>query len=78
MKALQTKAGFKLYIYIAKNQPDYNFNLSSADFCQCTGFSRTAYNSAVKELIEKEFLIDCGNNQYIFVDNPFNENLLEN
>ena len=29
---LQSKAGFKLYIYIAKNQDNYKFALSSADF----------------------------------------------
>lgn len=54
---LQSKAGFKLYIYLAKNRSGFNFALSSSDFCAWAGVGLTAFNSAFKELVEKGFLI---------------------
>lgn len=55
---LQTAAGFKLYIYIAKNQDKYKFDLSNVLFHNWSGCGRTAYNSAVKELIDKGYLVE--------------------
>ena len=54
---LQTKGGFKLYMYIAKNQNGYNFSLSSSDFCRWSGLGIAAYNSAFEELKEQGYLV---------------------
>ena len=56
-KRLQSKGGFKLYMYLAKNQDNYSFALSSADFCYWSGLGITAYNSAFEELKEQGYLI---------------------
>lgn len=73
-KTLKQKASMKLYIYFVKNQNNYNFELSSKDFCEWSGCSIEAYRTAFKELIEKEFLhktnIDGSNEYYIFYDKP--------
>jgi hypothetical protein len=67
-KELKSKAGFKLYIYLAKNQHDFKIALSSADFCSWSSCALTAYNTAVEELIEKGFLKQESGNNYIFYD----------
>ena len=54
---LQSKAGIKLYLYLAKNQDKYTFALSSSAFTEWAGVSRTAYNTAVEELIENNYLV---------------------
>ena len=54
---LQSKAGFKLYMYLAKNQDKYQFNLFSSDFLRWAGVSITAYNTAFDELVEEGYLI---------------------
>ena len=56
-KVLNTPAGLALYIYLAKNQQDYTLALSNTAFKNWCGFGKTAYNSAVAELIEKGFLV---------------------
>ena len=45
-KRLQSKGGFKLYMYLAKNQDKYNFALSSSDFCNWSGLGIAAYRTA--------------------------------
>ena len=67
---LQSKAGFKLYMYLAKNQDKYNFALSSSQFVAWAGVGLTAYNSAFKELEEKGYLIpkEEGSTIYTFYD----------
>ena len=65
---LQSKAGFKLYIYFAKNQDTYKFALSSSDFCSWSSCSLTAYNTAIKELIDAGYLVAESGNNYIFYD----------
>lgn len=68
---LQSKAGFKLYMYIAKNQHNYTFALSSKDFCGWSGCGMTAYRAAFQELIEQGYLIPKEDNtqtKYIFYD----------
>ena len=52
---LQKKASFKLYVYLAKNQNKYIFALSSQDFEEWAGVAKTAYDSAVQELIDNGF-----------------------
>ena len=54
-RRLQSKGGFKLYMYLAKNQNNYSFALSSADFCAWSGLGITAYNSAFEELREQGY-----------------------
>lgn len=56
-RRLQSKGGFKLYMYLAKNQNNYSFALSSADFCYWSGLGLTAYNTAFEELKEQGYLI---------------------
>lgn len=68
---LQSKAGFKLYMYLAKNQNDYKFYLSSSDFMSWAGVAYTAYTSAFNQLIQKGFLIQIQNKtNFIFCDYP--------
>ena len=54
---LQSKGGFKLYMYLAKNQDKYNFNLSSSDFMLWSGLGYTAYATAFSELADEGYLI---------------------
>lgn len=54
---LQSKAGIKLYLYLAKNQHKFILSLSSADFIEWAGVSRTAYNTSISELIENGYLV---------------------
>lgn len=56
-RRLQSKGGFKLYMYMAKNQDKYEFALSSAFFCEWSGLGRTAYTTAFEELIKEGYLI---------------------
>ena len=62
---LQSKGGFKLYMYLAKNN-DFTMALSSADFCEWAGLSRTAYNTAFEELVKETFLIPTNDKKTIF------------
>lgn len=67
---LTSNYGLALQLYFAKNQNEYTQELSSADFCAYAGCSRNAYNTAVRELIDKKFLIeDCSKkNKYNFYE----------
>ena len=67
---LQSKGGFKLYMYLAKNQDKYNFNLSSTDFMLWSGLGYTAYTTAFNELEDEGYLIlkDGTETIYTFFD----------
>ena len=69
-RRLQSKGGFKLYMYLAKNQDKYNFNLSSNDFMLWSGLGYTAYTTAFAELEEEGYLIlkDGTETIYTFFD----------
>lgn len=54
---MRSKAGFKLYFYIAKNQNNYQFALSSSDFCNWANVGIAAYRSAFDELIQNGYLV---------------------
>lgn len=56
-RRLQSKGGFKLYMYLAKNQDKYNFYLSSSDFMLWSGLGSTAYRSAFEELVKQGYMI---------------------
>ena len=65
---LQSKGGFKLYVYFAKNQDKYQFALSSKDFLAWSGLGIAAYNTAFDELVEKGYLVETAKNRYTFYD----------
>ena len=67
---LQSKCGFKLYMYIAKNQNEYKFALSSSHFVMWSGCGLGAYNSAFQELVDEGYLVETqkGSNVYTFYD----------
>ena len=69
---LQSKVGFKLYVYIAKNQDKYSFDLSNVLFTNWANCGRSAYDSAVKELIDKGYLVKIGKDghNYNFYEYP--------
>lgn len=54
---LTQKASFKLYMYIAKNQDKYSFNLSSKDFMKWANVGYTSYTTAFKQLVDQGYLI---------------------
>lgn len=69
---LQATAGFKLYMYLAKNQDKYQFKLSSQAFKNWSGCARTAYTTAFKQLEEEGYLVkkEGTSNVYTFYDKP--------
>lgn len=77
MRNLTSFCGFKLYMYLAKNQNNYDLALSSTDFCECAGCSMTAYNTAFKELVDKGYLIQKAgtSNIFTFVDRVGNKEI---
>ena len=56
LEQLDSQGGFKLYMYLAKNQNKYSFNLSSNDFMLWSGLGYTAYTTAFEELEEDALL----------------------
>lgn len=69
-KRLQSKGGFKLYMYLAKNQNNYYFALYSSDFCSWSGLGIKAYNTAFEELVNEGYLVLKENTKtnYTFYD----------
>lgn len=61
---------YKLYMYFALNQNDFVMALSYVDVYNVTGMSEKTYHRAVKELIDKGYLVKEKDkkNQYIFYD----------
>lgn len=76
LKALQyaaqdLKAGaFKLWIYFSQNQNGYSFALSNKDVNDSFGIKKDQYDSAIKELEVKGYLINNGGNNWIFTEIP--------
>ena len=68
--SLQSIGGFKLYIYLAKNQNKYTFALSSADFMEWSGLGKQAYSTAFDDLVNQGYLIQDKKqkNRYSFFD----------
>ena len=67
-------SSFKLWCYLNKNQEHYQFELSQKA-CAEWGIKKDSYYSAVKDLINKGYLI-CKNensNIYSFYEMPFSE-----
>ena len=75
VKLLKNIGSIKLYIYLAKNQNNYTFELSRSHFMEWCGLSKTAYDNGIKELQEKGFLQHkeihgIKSQYYIFRDKP--------
>ena len=65
--AIDLKSGaFKLWVYLAKNQNNFTFGLSNKAVAEQFGIKKDQYDNAVKELIEKGYLIETAKNIYQF------------
>ncbi|WP_418841586.1 hypothetical protein [Ruminococcus sp.] len=67
MCQLKTMGSMKLWLYLAKNKPDYKFDLSCAE-CGKWGLKPDAFHTAVKELINKGYLLKNKANEYTFIE----------
>ena len=67
---LLSTGGFKLYIYLAKNQNKYTFALSSSEFMVWSGLGKKAYTTAFQDLLDQGYLIQDKEqkNKYNFYD----------
>ena len=69
LAAQNLKSGaFKLWIYFAKNQHNFTFGLSNKEVAETFGIKKDQYDKAVKELIEKGYLIETSKNHYDFIE----------
>ena len=59
---------FKLWLYLAKNQNNYTLALSPVDAIKWGIGSRSSYNRAKAQLIEKNYLIETSPNHYDFYE----------
>lgn len=66
---------FKLWIYMSKNQSGYTFALSKVDAIKWGVGSKSSYDRAVKELIEKGYLVETSKNHFNFYEIPKDETL---
>lgn len=67
-----TPVGFKLYLYLASNQNNYNGAFSSAHFAESYGCDVKSAKTAFNSLIEEGYLTQSPNqkNLYIFNELP--------
>lgn len=52
-----TGSAFKLFMYLCSNKNDYHFALSPVAVGRSTGMSKGSYESAVRQLLEKGYLV---------------------
>ena len=75
--ALTTLKGneFKVWMYIAKNQNQFTFALSSKETCRICNICRSTYVSAIHTLLDKGYLVPKANekNVYIFYEAGSND-----
>jgi hypothetical protein len=64
---------FKLWCYMAKNQNNHTFALSKVDAIKWGIGSKSSYDRAVAELIEKGYLVETSSNHYDFYEMPNSE-----
>ena len=67
---LTKSSTFKLWMYFAKNQNNYKFELSAIAVMNFCGITEKTYREAVKELIAKRYLIQREKNYYDFYEIP--------
>ena len=66
---------FKLWCYLGKNQNNYEFALSKVDALNWGMGSKSSYDRAVKELIDKKYLVETSPNHYDFYETPQEETI---
>lgn len=73
---------FKLWIYFAKNQDNYNFALSYTDAQERFGLGRSQYDTAISTLIKEKYLVETKTESNIYdfyevpkKDSTYSENL---
>ncbi len=59
---------FKLWCYLNKNQNGYTCALSKVDAIRWGVGSKSSYDRAVKELINKGYLVETSSNHYNFYE----------
>ena len=64
-----THSGLKLYLYLAQNVDEYEFLLSPKDVMNHYPMSKSSFDRAKKELIEKGYMVQNGNNSFAFYAN---------
>lgn len=65
MRVLNKGSSFKLWMYLAKNQNEYEFDLGKVD-CSHWGLKADSYHSAVKDLTQKGYLQEIAPNRFVF------------
>lgn len=72
--ALETlsKSAYSLYMYFMQNQDGFTLKLHRSHAISIANISKSAYHTAMAELIEKGYLIDCGDG-YEFYEEPEEE-----
>lgn len=70
-------SAFMLWIYFADNKNGYVIDVYVVDFINKTGLSRSSYNRAFEELIEKGYLIKSHkqSNLYLFKEKSESNNI---
>ena len=61
---------FKLWCYLNKNQNGYTFSLSKVDALNWGIGSKSSYDRAIAELIDKGYLVNTTGNTFIFQELP--------
>ena len=69
MNELKKVGAFKLWLYFAKNQDQYRFDLSCED-CKRWGVKADSFHTGINELIKKGYLQKVSGNFYIFHEMP--------
>lgn len=70
-----TPAQLKVWMYFAKNQNNYEFDLSSVAVCEFCNISDKTYRDAVKALIAQRYLIKRQDGVYDFYEIPVEEKI---
>lgn len=64
-----TRSAYCLYMYFMQNQDGFTLKLRRTHAMNITNLSKSSYHRAMAELIEKGYLIDCGDG-YEFYECP--------
>jgi len=67
-------ASFALYLFLLRDQPNYNRALYKVEFERETGYKKTAYYSALQELKDKGYLIHTDGPHWEFHPEGFSAN----
>lgn len=61
---------FKVWLYFAKNQESFEFDLSSVAVCDFCNISDKTYREAIKELTDKRYLVQVAKSCFEFYEVP--------